>query len=79
VDNSLIKLRTYERGCGFTLACGSGACASAAALIKQNLVQSTLTTQMAGGELNINWSEKNLLMRGAAVEVFNGTIELCVN
>lgn len=79
VDNSLIKLRTYERGCGFTLACGSGACASAAALIKQNLVQSTLTIQMAGGELNINWSEKNLLMRGAAVEVFNGTIELCVN
>ncbi|RTL10920.1 MAG: diaminopimelate epimerase [Neisseriaceae bacterium] len=79
VDNSLIKLRTYERGCGFTLACGSGACASAAALIKQNLVHSTLTVQMDGGELNIDWSRENLLMRGAAVEVFNGTIELCAN
>jgi diaminopimelate epimerase len=76
VDNSLIKLRTYERGCGFTLACGSGACASAAASIKQNLVHSTLTIQMDGGELNVTWNEGNLLMRGAAVEVFNGVIEL---
>lgn len=76
VDNTLIKLRTYERGCGFTLACGSGACASAAASIKQNLVDSTLTIRMDGGELNITWNEENLLMRGAAVEVFNGVIEL---
>ena len=76
VDNTLIKLRTYERGCGFTLACGSGACASAAASIKQNLVHSTLTIQMDGGELNVTWNEGNLLMRGAAVEVFNGVIEL---
>lgn len=76
VDNSLIKLRTYERGCGFTLACGSGACASAAALIKQNLAHSTLTIQMAGGELNVTWNGENLFMRGAAVEVFSGTIEL---
>lgn len=76
VDSTLIKLRTYERGCGFTLACGSGACASAAASIKQNLVDSTLTIRMDGGELNITWNEENLLMRGAAVEVFNGVIEL---
>lgn len=79
VNSNLIKLRTYERGCGFTLACGSGACASAAGLIKQNLVHSTLVVQMDGGELNIDWSRENLLMRGAAVEVFNGTIELCAN
>lgn len=79
VNNGLIKLRTYERGCGFTLACGSGACASAAALIKQNLVNNTPTIQMDGGELKIDWSGENLLMCGAAVEVFNGTIELCAN
>lgn len=76
VNNGLIKLRTYERGCGFTLACGSGACASAAALIKQNLVNNTPTIQMDGGELKIDWSGENLLMCGAAVEVFNGVIEL---
>jgi diaminopimelate epimerase len=82
IDDSAnqIELVTYERGVGFTLACGSGACASAAALINAGLVTSPVTINMAGGQLQVSWSGSgSLLMHGPAAFVYDGEIELCAN
>lgn len=76
LNSDTIRMLTYERGCGFTLACGSGACASAAALIKQQVVNNQVRMLMPGGELNIVWHGTNLLMQGSATQVFDGEIEL---
>lgn len=71
-----ILLRTYERGCGFTLACGSGACASAAVAIQNQWVKNQVGVFMPGGDLTIKWSGENLIMRGTATFVFDGELEL---
>lgn len=74
IDNNLIQMRTYERGCGFTLACGSGACASAAAMIRENKVHDTVKMIMPGGELQITWRGNELYMQGSATHVFDSEI-----
>jgi len=78
VDRRHIRLRVYERGAGETLACGSGACAAAAAGIARGLLDSPVRVTMRGGELCITWtgSGQPLHMRGPAVAVFSGEIEL---
>ena len=73
-SDALLHLRTYERGCGFTLACGSGACASARVVL--GLESGSLEVRMPGGSLGINLSDGNIIMQGAAVHVFDGEIEL---
>ena len=76
VDNRL-KLRTFERGVGETLACGTGACASAVAAILTKRAQSPVRVEMAGGSLTVSWAPgKPIRMRGAATHVFEGDIEL---
>ena len=79
IADSQLGLRTYERGCGFTLACGSGACASAAVAIRDGLVCSPVEVFMPGGELILSYTNANLFMRGDAIHVFDGEIELCRN
>ncbi len=79
IADSQLGLRTYERGCGFTLACGSGACASAAVAIRDGLVCSPVEVFMPGGELILSYTNANLFMRGDATHVFDGEIELCRN
>lgn len=76
LNSDTVRMLTYERGCGFTLACGSGACASAAALIKQQIVNAQVRMIMPGGELSIVWQGGNLLMQGSATQVFDGEIQL---
>lgn len=72
-----LNLITYERGAGFTLACGSGACASAAYLIKNQRVDNELIVSMRGGELKINYVVgEELYMTGPAAHVFDGVVEL---
>ena len=75
-NDTSLHLRTYERGSGFTLACGSGACASAVVAIRSGLVQQPVTVKMSGGELIIHIDNEAVIMTGAAIEVFNGQIEL---
>ena len=76
VDGRL-KLRTFERGAGETLACGTGACASAVAAIATKRAQSPVTVDMAGGNLTISWAPgKPVRMRGGATHVFEGELEL---
>jgi diaminopimelate epimerase len=71
-----LALRTYERGCGSTLACGSGACASAVVAIRDKLVSSPVRINMLGGSLVISWDGYDVIMAGSATPVFAGEIEL---
>jgi diaminopimelate epimerase len=72
-----IRLRTWERGAGLTLACGTGACATAVAAIVSKRAQSPVKVTMPGGSLTISWQPgEPIRMRGAATHVFRGEIDL---
>jgi diaminopimelate epimerase len=76
VDNRL-KLRTFERGAGETLACGTGACASAVAAIATRRAESPVRVDMTGGSLTIEWAPgQPVRMRGTATHVFSGEFDL---
>jgi diaminopimelate epimerase len=73
VHNNAIKLHVWERGAGLTLACGTGACASAVAAIKQGLAVSPVTVNLPGGALSIAWGPgESVIMTGPASYVFGG-------
>lgn len=65
------KIRVWERGCGETLACGTGACASVAAANLLHKVNNKVTVHMLGGELTIEYAG-SLSMTGPAEKVFEG-------
>ena len=72
-----LKLRTFERGAGETLACGTGACASAVAAILSKRAKSPVTVDMTGGSLTISWAPgEPIRMRGGATHVFEGELDL---
>jgi diaminopimelate epimerase len=72
-----IKLRTFERGAGETLACGTGACATAIAAISTRRAQSPVRVEMTGGSLTIDWAPgQPITMRGTATHVFEGELDL---
>ena len=76
VHNAL-RLRTFERGAGETLACGTGACATAVAAIAAKRAQAPVRVDMAGGSLTIAWTPgEPIRMRGTATHVFDGEIDL---
>ncbi len=74
VARDRIRLRVYERGVGETLACGSGACAAAAVLIRRGVVDRSVTIELPGGDLHIRWSDDGaeVIMSGPAAFVFEG-------
>lgn len=78
LDRHTLKMRVWERGSGETLACGTGACATAAAAIRNGLVDDTVTVRLLGGELLIEWEKESgdIYMTGPATEVFEGEIQL---
>jgi diaminopimelate epimerase len=69
-----ITMRTWERGSGVTLACGTGACAVAVAGVLTGRTQRRITAHLPGGDLQLHWSEQDnrVYMTGPAVEVFSG-------
>lgn len=75
---SAIRVRVWERGAGITLACGTGACASAVATLATERASGTLKVQLPGGDLSIGWAgiESSVMMEGPAREVFTGEYEL---
>ncbi|MBC2668565.1 diaminopimelate epimerase [Novosphingobium piscinae] len=74
---SAIRLRVWERGTGLTLACGTGACATAVGAMRRGLVDRTVRVTLPGGTLTIAWGEDNrITMTGPATESFRGTFEL---
>jgi diaminopimelate epimerase len=78
VDRSRIRQRTWERGTGETLACGSGACAVAVVSMLRGVVDRAVRIELRGGELAIAWpdDESHVEMTGPAAEVFTGRIPL---
>ena len=72
-----LRMRVWERGSGETLACGTGACAAAAAAVKLGLCPrgEDISVQLLGGELIVNVGD-TVTMTGEAVLVFKGEIEL---
>jgi diaminopimelate epimerase len=72
-----LKLRTFERGAGETLACGTGACASAVAAIATRRALSPVTVEMTGGSLLVSWAPgEPIRMRGSATHVYEGELDL---
>lgn len=73
ISPSEARMRVWERGTGETLACGTGACASAVAAALTGRCGREVTVHLRGGDLNIRWAENNhVLMTGSATEVFEG-------
>ena len=74
---NVLKLRTFERGAGETLACGTGACASAVATVATRRLLSPVKVDMTGGSLTIEWAPgQPIRMRGGATHVFAGDLDL---
>jgi diaminopimelate epimerase len=81
VDKSTVHLRVWERGAGYTTACGTGACAAAVAAIHQKLVspagQGPLRVIQEGGEILVDWKEDHpITMIGPAQITFRGEITI---
>ncbi len=74
LDKKTLRMRVWERGSGETLACGTGACATAVAAIVNGLTEEEVTVELLGGNLQIRWDrEQNLVfMTGPATIVFDG-------
>lgn len=78
IDRHTVDMRVWERGSGETLACGTGACATAMACILTGQTDNKVLVHLVGGDLLIQYdAEKNtVFMTGPATEVFSGEIEL---
>ena len=78
VDKNHVKMRVWERGAGETLACGTGACATAVACYLNGKTDRNVEVELLGGKLFIEWNEENnhIFMTGPAVTVFEGVIEI---
>ena len=75
-SRSAIRLRVWERGAGLTLACGTGACATAIGAMRRGLVERTVTVTLPGGALTITWTDEDrILMSGPATEAFRGSFD----
>lgn len=71
-----INMRVWERGCGETLACGTGACAAAVASMLNDKVSRKVTVHLLGGDLFIEWlGDNRVQMTGPAEDVFEGKVE----
>lgn len=76
VSREAIRLRVWERGAGLTLACGTGACATAVAAMRRGLVARSVSVALPGGGLRIDWREDGqIVMTGPATEAFRGSFE----
>jgi diaminopimelate epimerase len=72
-----IHMRSWERGAGLTLACGTGACATGVAAIATKRATSPVAVHMPGGTLTISWQPGGpVRMRGTATHVFEGDLNL---
>lgn len=73
-----IRQRTWERGTGETLACGSGACATAVSAMLRGVVDRRVTIALPGGELDISWAGdgESVYMTGPATRVYTGEIDI---
>jgi diaminopimelate epimerase len=76
INEREIRLRTWERGAGSTLACGTGSCASAVASFLNGRTGKIVTVHLTLGDLLIEWIDGIVYMTGSANHVFTGEIAL---
>lgn len=76
INDSEVNMRVWERGSGETLACGTGACASAVACILNHKTKEEIILHLLGGDLKVRWdrTENKVYMTGPANTVFEGEI-----
>ena len=77
LDRETLRMRVWERGAGNTLACGTGACATAVAGVLSGRSERRVKILLDGGELELEWSavDNHVRMTGAAKKVFDGRLE----
>lgn len=79
IDRENVEMRVYERGAGETLACGTGACATAVSAILNGYCDNKVTVHLLGGDLLIEWNgneNDSVIMTGPAEYAFTGTVEI---
>jgi diaminopimelate epimerase len=77
ISRTEVRQRTWERGAGETLACGTGSSAVTAACVLNGLTEKKILNHLSGGDLEMEWAEDgNIYMTGPAVEVFTGEIAI---
>ena len=77
ISRTEVKQRTWERGAGETLACGTGASAVCVAGVLNNVTDRKILNHLAGGDLELEWVENGpVFMTGPATEVFSGEIAI---
>ena len=76
LSDDTVRMRVWERGSGITMACGTGACATAVAAAYTGRCKNVASIIMDGGTLQINWNRHNrhVYMTGPATRVFDGEI-----
>lgn len=74
IDRGEVKMRTWERGSGITLACGTGACSVCVAGVLTGRTDRRLLAHLPGGDLMLEWPsrDESVFMTGPAVEVYAG-------
>ena len=77
MDHKNLKMRVWERGSGETMACGTGACATAVAAILNGYAEREVTVHLLGGDLEICWDETDncVYMTGPAATAFTGEFD----
>jgi len=71
-----LTLRTWERGAGLTLACGTAACAAAVSAARTGRTGRSITVTVPGGDLHISWrDDDHVIMTGPAEWEFSGTLD----
>ncbi|MDR2046349.1 MAG: carbamoyl-phosphate synthase large subunit [Clostridiales bacterium] len=78
INSNGIAMRVWERGSGETLACGTGACAAAAAAVLNGFCEKNadITVKLLGGELTVNYGDGGVVMTGDAKLVYEGVVEI---
>ena len=76
INKNTIELRTWERGAGFTLACGTGTCASVVACFLLGKTNNKVEALLAGGRLFIEYRDEVVFMTGPAELIFEGEINI---
>jgi len=75
LDRENIRVLTWERGAGFTLACGTGCCASVVAMYKKELIERKTCVHLSAGCLFVDYLEDDrVIMTGAAQEVYTAVL-----
>lgn len=72
IGPDLLRMRVWERGAGITLACGSGACATAVVAHLRGLTGRQVGLKMDGGMLQVDWREDGVWLSGPVAHVFDG-------